>query len=229
MEKKKSFINSLEARLFLSRLLFGLLAIFGIVFIIIGTVAIVNEIDIKDRYVKVTGIAVSNLEDSDGLYITTYAYFYNDESYTIQADYAVLEPTEISTEQTIYVNPENPRLAVVETFNENVFMLVIGAMMLVIPLALYMIDPDSQKDDKNAILKAGLVIVCGLLFYIVSGTLIHSYIPTDVWKYSPLLVLMPIIFILMGVYAIVKILLFKKQAEEKKHRLKNFFKIRKKK
>lgn len=229
MKKKKGLLNNLEVRLFISRMLFGLLAIFGIVFIIIGTVAIVNEMDIKNRYVKMVGTAISNMETNEGLYVTTYAYIYNDQTYTVQADYAILNATEIGKEETVYVNPENPKLAVVETFNENVFMLVIGAMMLVIPLALYMIDPDSQKDDKNAILKAGLVIVCGLLFYIVSGTLIHSYLPNIIWKYSPLLVIMPIIFIAMGIYAVVKILIFKKEAEAKKHRLRNFFKIRKKK
>ena len=228
---KKTFsLNNLEVRLFISRMLFGLLAVFGIVFIIIGLVAIINDMDIKNRYDKITGTAISNMENSDGLYITTYAYTYKDQTYTVQSDYAILEETETGTERVIYVNPDNPSLAIVNTFNENVFLLVIGAMMLVIPLALYMIDSDSQKDDKNALLKAILVVVCGILFYIVSGMLVKSYIPSIIWIYSPLLVIMPIIFILMGIYAITKVLIIKKQDDEKKkHPFRNLFKVRKKK
>lgn len=229
-EKEQGFsLNNLDTRIAVSRVLFGLLAIFGLIFIIMGTVSLVQEIQIKDKYVKSTGFAISNIETEEGLYIATYSYSYNDESYTVQSDYAITKEAELGTEQVIYINPEDPNLAIVETFNENILLLVIGAMMLVIPLALYMIDPDSQKDDKNGLLKAGMVVVCGILFYLLAGALISNYWPQIIWKYSPLLVLMPIVFIAMGVYAIVKIFIFKKEAESKKNRLKRFFKIKKKK
>jgi len=232
MKKKKEKqygLYNLETRLAVSRVLCGLLAIFGFVFIIIGTVSLTNDIILKDSYVKTTGFAISNLETRDGLFIATYSYNYNDKSYTVQSDYAIVEAKKLGEEQVVYVNPDNPKIAVVDTFNENVLLLVIGAMMLVIPLALYMIDSDSQKDDENGNLKAGLVIVCGILFYILSGALINNFLPMVIWKYSPLLVIMPIIFILMGVYAIYKIGVFKKEAERKKHHLKNLFKGKKKK
>jgi hypothetical protein len=201
--KEKFDINKEDSRKLLSRVVLGLVAIFGVIFIIIGALAMYQQYVYRTKYSKVVGSVTSNMTDSEGRYIPTYIYEVDGTTYTTQSDYSFTTMPEIGTQHTIYYLPEKVAYGIAEYFDANQLLVVIGAMMLTLPLAIYLLDTDSQMYDKHAKLKGFTVALLGALYYWGSATILNNYSISYIFNYSGVLVVVPIVYIIIGIYAII--------------------------
>ena len=206
--------------------LFVVVGALGIIILGIGIAVYQNEQAKIKNYELVVGELISYTEVGD-LYAPTYQYVVDGKQYYIQSDYARKVKEETGTRQEIYFNPENPYHAVIKEFNPDVLLIVIGIMMIFTPIVAFMVDYGSNRKDEHLDAKSVFVIALGIFFYCFAGNLIGNYLPGTLMIYSPLLVIVPAAFLVVGVYTLTKsIILDRKEAkllamgEEKKTKTK---------
>lgn len=196
-------IKKEESRKLLSRIVLSLVAIFGIIFIIIGALSIYKQNELKTKYLKVVGKVVSNKTDPDGRFIPTYLYEVEGKTYNVESDYSYLVMPNVGTEHNIYYLPEKVGYGIPEYFDTNQLLLVIGAMMLTLPLVIYLLDKDSQKYDRLAKFKSAVIVILGFVYLLGSGMLLNTTNIGTIFMYSNILVIMPILYIGVGIYAFI--------------------------
>jgi|GEM_PF-4441631 len=201
--KEKFDINKEDSRKLLSRVVLGLIAVFGVIFIIIGALSMYQQYVYRTKYKSVVGTVTSNMTDSEGRFIPTYIYQVDGTDYTVQSDYSFVAMPAIGTEHTIYYLQDKVAYGVPEYFDANQLLVVIGAMMLTLPLAIYLLDTDSQMYDKHARLKGFTVAILGALYYYGACVILNNYNLTYIFNYSGVLVVVPIVYIIIGVYAMI--------------------------
>jgi hypothetical protein len=223
MKKKKKIkydVIAEDYRKLISRILFSLVAFFGIVFLMIGAFSIAREVNIKSSYIQTEGQVIANFEklskNNKKMYVPTYIYEVGDESYTVQADVAVLPRPNEGEKAMIYYNPNHPEIAEVAMFNENQLLLVVGILMLVLPLATYLLDEDSQKYDEKADLKTLFVVFFSVISYILSVLITGTFSIKSIYNFSGVLIIIPIIYLIMAGYAWYGINKYKKEDKKKK-------------
>lgn len=218
-KKKKNDIFAEDIRKMISRALFIFVAFFGIVFIIFGAYAVVKEINIKSTYTLKEATVIANFEKEDKkgntFYIPTYIYEVNDKSYTVQSDIAYDTMPKVGSTDFVYYNSNNPSDALVKVFEENQLLVVIGILMLILPLAIYLLDVDSQKYDEKADLKALFVIFFSVVSYILSVILTGTFNINSIYNISGVLILVPTIFVIMSVYSLIMIKKYQKTNKKK--------------
>ena len=201
--KGKFDINKEDSRKLVSRVVLGLVAIFGIVFIAIGACALYEQYNYRTSYSKAVGTVTSNMKDSEGRYIPTYIYEVNGKTYTTQSDHSYASLPAIGAEHTIFYLADKAEFGIPEYFDANELLVIIGAMMLTLPLAIYLLDNDSQAYDKHAKLKGLAVAVLGVLYYWGSCAILNNYDIRYVFNYSGVLVVVPIVYIVIGIYVLI--------------------------
>jgi hypothetical protein len=216
ISKKEKLIlkNQEKTRIYISRTILAIAILIGLIFTIMGALSMQQDFKVRNEYNKTIGIYFASKQDEKGYYIPTYGYLINSEQYFYQSTEA-FEEVPTGENVIIYYDAENPETAVVEHFDANKLLFVIGVMMLSFPLVLYLLDDDMQKYDKS-ILMASVVMILGILFYFVSGSLIGSYNIVTMCNYGGILVIMPIVYVLISILALINIYRFKDEKENKK-------------
>lgn len=225
-ENKNEVFNEGERKI-LSLIMFLIVGILGITYILIGTYDMLNKVRIDSSYKEIDAkICAYNTNDKNE-YIITYSYIVDSKEYIIQSEHAVKElPKQDETIKVLYnVNNHNINMFIKE--DQSMLYILIGLMMLSLPVVLYLLDDDMQKDISNSNV-AVIVILLGIFFYIVAARFLNTFNIIKLLNGNSLFVIMPIIFIIIGIYAIIKIQVYKKEQNEKRI-INNVTKILKKK
>lgn len=212
--RRNKTVSKEDDRKIFSKVMLSLLILFGIIFLIMGCYALYNQWSLTTEN-KAVGYVISNQEkvtDNKTYYIPTYQYEVSGTQYLIQANYGTLDRLEAGTKVTVYYNSESPELGTVYEFDSKVLLIVIGAMAITLPLALYIIDSDSQKDDALAGVKAELVIALGFLYYLVASALTGNLSLIGIWQYSPAIIIFCLAYLVAGTYSLVKVIMYKRKA-----------------
>lgn len=181
--------------------------VLGVIVLGLGIAIYSNEQNQIKDYELVVGTLIAHVEMDDQYFCPTYEYSVDGKTYYVQSDYGTKVREEVGTRQEIYYDPANPSLAIIKEFNPDVLLIVIGLMMICAPLVAYVVDYGDNRRDSHLDAKSVFVIALGIAFYCLAGNLIGNYLPGTLMVYSPLLVIVPAAFVIVGIYTLVKIVI----------------------
>lgn len=199
--------------------------VIGIVIIVFGIKGIINENIETKNYIKVEAKFVgTDSEDSEGgTYSLLYEYIVDGEAYYISTDYYTSIIPKEGSIKTIKYNPGNPDDAVIAGFGEKSLVLVLGFMFVGIPLIILMAS-SNKKDKSSPSVKKFKSFITSLLISLVIfgigfGFCYIMCLGTDnfsIWeafKNSGGLIIIPLVFMIVGIYSLF-VTLFGKKVKE---------------
>lgn len=163
------------------------------------------------NYVLVEGTYVGSSvysSDEDGkTYILTYTYEVDNKEYRISTDYGTGSVPKLGTKKNIKYNPDDPSEAVISGMGSSGILFILGFMFITIPLIMIFSNSGSTKNSNNP--GKLLSIFIGFVFVVMGGSvyyfmcsggnslsLIYAFQTSGIW------VIIPIIFIVVGMYVI---------------------------
>ena len=191
------------------------LKIFASIFVIIGLIMLTiygcltfKEMNLSKTYEKTMGIYVDKeLYEDSNTYALIYEYKVNNETYTIKTNYGTISIPEQNSPKEIYYNPKNPAQAILKGNTAPVLLLLLGIMFTVIPLIFIL------KKTNIIIGIAFLTIGLGLYYFIAKD--INSYSLFKVFKANFLVTIMSLVFIILGIIALIEKYLPQPKVDEK--------------
>ncbi|MDD2376984.1 MAG: DUF3592 domain-containing protein [Clostridia bacterium] len=178
----------------------------GILLLIIGANNIyTTNLKTKD-YVAVDGKFIkssiySNNSD-ETTYKLTYSYVVNNQEYYISTDYGTSSVPKVGSTKTIKYDMNNPEQAILSGFGTNEFLLYGGILFLGIPLIVIF---------KSAALVGIIFTLMGFGAYYMMCSSTNSLSPIEAFKINGLWILIPIIFIVVGIWTLIGRLFMKKE------------------
>lgn len=203
---------------------FGLLPIcilIGIAFFFFGAKTTYMQIQKSKNYVSIEGEFIkSNIysSDEDGVtYSLTYLYKVDGIDYTVSTDYGTSIIPEIGTKKTIKYNPSNPNEAIIPGMGNTILLFFLGFMFTFIPLVMiFSIFPNNEKGNKQKTREIVLSFTIGFVFTVLGvGSYYLMCLGSDTlsllyaWKTNGLWIIIPMLFVVIGVYIIIFSLLGK--------------------
>lgn len=165
--------------------------------------------------------SIYNSDRHGTTYRLTYYYVVDGQEYSVSTDYGTNYIPERNSKKTIKYNPEQPQEAVITGSNSRVFLIFMGFFFIVIPLfvgygaltaAGYMRElPMSIMDFAIGFVFAG--IGAGFLYFQAG-----SFSIGEVFKSMGLWIAIPLMFIVVGVYLIIRSFFSKKKEKRRKRR-----------
>ncbi len=165
-------------------------------------------------YVLVEGIYVGSStysSDEDGkTYTLTYSYEVDNKEYRISTDYGTGSVPKLGTKKNIKYNPNDPSEAVISGIGSSGILFVLGFMFITFPLIIIFTNNSNSESSKNSKSHEKLlsffigfvfVVMGGSVYYFIcsggnSLSLIYAFQTSGIW------VIIPIIFIVVGMYVI---------------------------
>ncbi len=197
--------------------LIGITLIIGIVCLFIGITETYKSNEIAKNYITTDGYfsdyTIYN-SDEDGItYELIYTYTVNGEEYTISTNYGTNHIPEENSIREVKYNPNNPDEAVLVGTNDKNFLIYFGAFFTLGAMAFIIaILQTKGVFDKVKIDVVGLYF--GIVFFIIGVGIIlfqngttSSFLETI--KSLGLWILIPILFIIVGLIQTIKCLFFK--------------------
>jgi hypothetical protein len=181
---------------------FMLMGIIMLVFACYSTYT--SSINTKD-YVTVEGKFVGSSiysSDSDGTtYSLTYSYIVDNKSYSIYTNYGTSSVPEIGSTKTIKYNPYDPEEAILTGLGGNGLLFFLGIMFFGIPMIIIF---------ESAIIVGIVFTLVGIGAYYMMCSSTDSLSLIEAFKINGLWIIIPILFIVVGVWAIISQLFAKK-------------------
>lgn len=213
MKNKRKKKKQTNAKFVVGMIVAMLVGVMSIVFGIRGSINLKEKtkeyVSIEARFYDYS-VYSSN---SDGeTYRLEYEYIVNGKKYYISTDYGTGVIPKLGSVKTIKYNPNNPSEAIFTGGGSNVLMLVIGFMFFFIPLVMLMSEGNkkngTQKQKKFKSLFTSLLLGIafagmgiGTYYLMCSGT--DSLSPVSAFSSAGIFAIIPIIFIMLGIYMIV--------------------------
>jgi len=193
------------------------------------TFSIKSIIDINDKtknYISIeaTFEGVSFENDEGGTYGLGYVYTVDGKTYHISTDYSTSIIPEEGSTKTIKYNPEDPNDAVITGYGTEMLVIVIGFMFVSIPLVFIMNGNDDKKDKLSSRAKKTKSFITSFLIgvtFIGMGSGVY-YLMCDgtnglslgnLFKNAGIFGIIPVIFILLGIYMLIYTLFAKRVKE----------------
>lgn len=193
----------------------------GVVLLFFGVKSTYSRMEKTKNYVSIEGTFVgSNIysSDDDGTtYTLTYSYRVNGNKYEISTDYGTGSVPDIGTKKTIKYNPNNPHEAIISGMGSNGFLLIMGFMFVAIPLIiLFTSIINREPNTGSAVHQKLLSIIIGSVFSIIGGAFYYimcssgnSLSIISALKANGFWVIIPILFMIIGIYVIIASILKK--------------------
>ncbi len=147
------------------------------------------------------------------MYSLIYRYTVDGKEYTIETDYETsLLPEENSTKEIKY-NPENPEEAIIEGINSHNSLIFFGIFFMIIPVMIFL-GILSKIGVFNKFKIDFFGFLAGIVFLIIGvGFIFYNFLMTGsfsgVLKNLGLWIIIPNLFIIVGIYLIIYSLFFK--------------------
>lgn len=194
----------------------------GIVLLFFGVKSTYSRMEKTKNYVSVEGTFVGSSiysSDDDGTtYTLTYSYRVNGNRYEISTDYGTGSVPDMGTKKTIKYNPNNPSEAIISGMGSNGFLLIMGFMFTAIPLIILFTSIINREPNNGSVIhKKILTILIGFVFAVMGGAFYYmmcsggnSLSIISSFKINGFWVIIPILFIIIGIYIIIASI-FKKE------------------
>ncbi len=181
------------------------LILMGIISLVFGIINVYNTNEKTKDYIIIDGkFEQSSVysKDSDGItYRLTYSYVVNNKEYYISTDYGTSIVPKLGSEKTIKYNPYDPKEAIFTGLGVNAIFLLGGLLLCGVPLMIIL---------RSAILLGILFTSIGSLTYYIMCPSTNSLSLIEAFKTNGAWVLIPIIFVIVGIYIAVSALFMKK-------------------
>ena len=203
----------------------------GITLLFFGVKSTYSMMEKTKNYVSVEGTFIGSSiysSDDDGTkYKLTYSYRVSGNKYEISTNYGTGVVPDIGTKKNIKYNPDNPSEAIITGLGSNGLLLLLGFMFTTIPLIpLLSIFVNSNNFISSKVKEKIFGIYLGTVFIILGGacyymmcygsdslSIIYAFKTTGFW------IIIPVIFIVLGIYIVTASILYKNKNNEN---IKNF-------
>ncbi len=187
--------------------------IVGIALLIFGFYNIYTD-QIKTRnFISIEGTLVKSDVYSSSRESTTYRLIYlyivDSKEYMIATDYGTSMVPPIGSSKTIKYNANNPSDAVIAGLGANGLLLMLGVMFTFLPIMILGSNNQNTSKENNKTKSMALGIFIGLTFtilgaltYYLIGSIGNSLSIIDVFDQTGLWIIIPIVFIIVGIYII---------------------------
>lgn len=177
----------------------------GLVLLVVGFYNTYNvNLESKD-YVSVDGKYVGRSiysSDSDGTtYKLTYSYVAGNKEYYISTDYGTSSIPKVGDVRNVKYDPNNPEKAILSGFTGDFLLVFVGGMFIGIPLMVIF---------TSAVLTSILFILMGLGSYYMMCSSSNSLSLIDAFKMNGLWILIPIMFVGVGLWILIWLVFRKK-------------------
>lgn len=150
---------------------------------------------------KFVGSSISSSNSDGTTNKLTYLYVVNNKGYYISTAYETASVPNIGDIRTVKYDPTSPEKAVLTGFNENHLLVYIGTLFFLVPLIMIF---------NSAILISVLFIFIGGGTYYLMCSSTDSLSLIDAFKINGLWIVIPIIFVVIGVWNLIWMLFRKK-------------------
>lgn len=158
-----------------------------------------------EKYVSVDGKFVGSSiysSDSDGTtYKLTYSYVVDNKGYYISTDYGTSSIPKIGDIRTVKYDPYNPEIAILTGVSGNYLLLFIGGLFFGMPLIIIF---------NSAILTGILFTLMGVGAYVLMCSSTNSLSLIEAFKTNGLVVIVPILFVVVGLWILLWLVFRKK-------------------
>lgn len=170
----------------------------GIIGIIIGSYLIYKDNIKSENYHIIDGKFIGSSvysKDSDGTtYKLTYSYNVNDNEYKLSTNYGSGFIPDIGSIKSIKYNPDNPNEAMFTGLSSSIFILLAGIFTFLLTTAVIF---------KNSKYSSIVILLSGCIFYYIIGSEINDFSLFNIIKNSGLWILIPVLFIIIGIYSLI--------------------------
>lgn len=204
----------------ISLLLLAICILFGVCILVAGIIQTYKGNEKTKNYQEVEGQFVSYgdyaNDEEKKTYFLTYSYHIDGQEYTVSTEYGTEIIPEKNSTRVIKYNPDNPKEAIIQGASNATFLILLGILFTFVPLFILLVMLYTMGYFQNT-LTSIIDIGIGILFigvgigtmYMIAGGVSIEHLVKLFSSTGSILTIIPILFILVGIFQLVKILFFK--------------------